>query len=44
MKKLTTILLLTIGFASSVSAHHLSPSDDAGANISEESAHLTMSF
>jgi len=44
MKKFTTILLLTIGLVSSVSAHHLSPNDDAGANISEDSAHLTMSF
>ena len=44
MKKLTTLLLLTIGLASSLSAHHFSANDDAGANIPETSPHLTMEF
>jgi len=44
MKKLTTILLLAIGFASSASAHHVAESDTAGVNIDESSPHLLMTF
>ena len=42
MKKLTTILLLTIGLASSAMAHHPSPSDTAGGNMSDTSGHLDL--
>ncbi len=42
MKKLTAILLLTIGLASSAMAHHPSPSDTAGGNMSDSSGHLTV--
>ena len=42
MKKLTAILLLTIGLASSAMAHHPSPSDNAGGNINEGSGHFTI--
>ncbi|MCO4845532.1 MAG: hypothetical protein KC427_05885 [Sulfurovum sp.] len=44
MKKLTTILLLAIGLASSASAHHMAESDTAGVNIDESSPHLLMTF
>ena len=44
MKKLTTILLLAIGLASSASAHHMAVYDDAGVNIPESSPHLLMTF
>jgi len=44
MKKLTTILLLTLGLASSAMAHHPSPSDTAGGNISDSSGHLDLVF
>ncbi len=44
MKKLTTILLLAIGFASSASAHQMSVYDDAGVNIPDASPHLSMTF
>ncbi|MCW8821200.1 MAG: hypothetical protein OQK45_03150 [Sulfurovum sp.] len=44
MKKLTTILLLAIGLASSASAHHMAQSDTAGVNIDEDSPHLLMTF
>jgi hypothetical protein len=44
MKRLITLLLLTIGLASSLSAHHNSPSDTAGGNISDTSGHLDLVF
>ena len=44
MKRFTTILFLVIGLASSVSAHHPSPSDTAGGNISDMSGHLDLVF
>jgi len=44
MKKLTTVLLLAIALASSVSAHHNSPSDNAGGNMSDGSGHLNLVF
>lgn len=44
MKKLTTIVLLAIGLASSASAHHMAEYDDAGVNIPESSPHLFMTF
>ena len=42
MKRLTAILLLTIGLASSAMAHHPSPSDNAGGNINDGSGHFTV--
>ena len=42
MKKLTAIVLLTIGLASSAMAHHPSPSETAGGNIYEGSGHFTV--
>ena len=42
MKRLTAILLLTIGLASSAMAHHPSPSESAGGNMSDSSGHLTV--
>jgi hypothetical protein len=42
MKKITAILLLTLGLASSASAHHNSPSDNAGGNMSDTSGHLDL--
>jgi len=44
MKRLITILLLAVGLVSSVSAHHPSPSDNAGGNISDTSGHLDLVF
>jgi hypothetical protein len=44
MKKLTAILLLTLGLASSAMAHHMAQYDDAGINIPESSPHLLMTF
>ncbi|WP_309494566.1 hypothetical protein [Sulfurovum sp.] len=44
MRKLTTLLLLAIGLASSASAHHMAESDTAGVNIDESSPHLLMTF
>lgn len=44
MKKLATLLLLTVGLASSASAHHMAQNDDAGVNIPESSPHLMMTF
>jgi len=44
MKRLTTILLLAIGFVSSASAHHMAQSDTAGIYIDEDSPHLLMTF
>ncbi len=42
MKKLATLLLLTVGLASSAMAHHPSPSDTAGGNMSDTSGHLDL--
>ena len=39
MKKLTAILLLTIGLASSAMAHHPAPVDQAGSGIPDNSGH-----
>lgn len=44
MTRLTVILLLTIGLASSAMAHHPSPSDNAGGNMSDTSGHLDLVF
>ncbi|WP_373029411.1 hypothetical protein [Sulfurovum sp.] len=44
MKRLITLLLLAAGLASSVSAHHPSPSDNAGGNMSSTSGHLDLVF
>ena len=44
MRKLTAILLLAIGLASSASAHHMAQSDTAGVSIPESSPHLLMTF
>jgi hypothetical protein len=44
MKKLTTMVLLTIGLLSSASAHHMAQTDTAGVNIPESSPHLLMTF
>ena len=44
MKRLITLLLLTIGLASSAMAHHPSPSDTAGGNMSDTSGHLDLVF
>ena len=42
MKRLATILLLAVGLASSAMAHHPSPSDTAGGNMSSTSGHLDL--
>ncbi len=42
MKRLTAILLLTIGLASSAMAHHNAGSDNAGGNMSDTSGHLDL--
>ena len=42
MKKFTAVLLLTLGLASSAMAHHPSPSDSAGGNMSDNSGHLRV--
>mgnify|MGYP007007912031 CR=1 FL=1 len=42
MKRLTAILLLTIGLASSAMAHHNAGSDNAGGNMSDNSGHLNL--
>ena len=39
MKKLTEIILLTIGLASSAMAHHPAPVDQAGSGIPDNSGH-----
>jgi Spy/CpxP family protein refolding chaperone len=44
MKKFTAVLLVLAALASSAFAHHPSPSDSAGGNMSSESGHLTNSF
>jgi hypothetical protein len=42
MKKLTTIVLLTIGLASSAMAHHNAGSDNAADSMSDTSGHLNL--
>ena len=44
MKKTLFALFLTFGVAATASAHHFSANPDAGVNIPETSAHLTMEF
>ncbi len=44
MKRLTSILLLAAALASNLSAHHNSPSDNAGGNMSDNSGHLNLVF
>jgi len=44
MKRLTTILLLAVGLSSGAFAHHPSPSDNAGGNMSSNSGHLDLVF
>ena len=42
MKRLTTILFLTAALASGAAAHHNSPSERAGGNMSDKSGHLDL--
>ena len=42
MKRLITILFLAVGLASGASAHHPSPSENAGGNMSSTSGHLDL--
>ena len=44
MKKILLAALLTVGVTTAASAHHFSANDDAGINIPDQSAHLTMEF
>jgi hypothetical protein len=44
MKKMALILAMLAGLASSAFAHHPSPSDNAGGNMSSLSGHLTNSY
>ena len=44
MKKVTTILLLTVALASSAFAHHMAVYEDAGIMIPDSSPHLLMEF
>ncbi|MBD3791778.1 MAG: hypothetical protein IE918_06465 [Campylobacterales bacterium] len=44
MKKITVVMFLILGLASSLSAHHMSPSDTAGGNMSSNSGHLDLDF
>lgn len=44
MKKITIITIMIMGLATGASAHHMSQTDTAGANIVEWSPHLLMSF
>jgi hypothetical protein len=44
MKKFTATLLVLVALASSAFAHHNSPSDIAGGNISDSSGHLNLVF
>jgi len=44
MKRLAIALFLVIGLVSSVSAHHNSPSDNAGGNMSDNSGHFDLVF
>jgi len=42
MKKLMFTLLVVAGLVSAASAHHMSPSDNAGGNMSSNSGHLDL--
>jgi len=44
MKKVTMFLLVVGALASNAFAHHPSPSDSAGGNMSSVSGHLTNSY
>ncbi|MDX1347281.1 MAG: hypothetical protein R3189_03415, partial [Thiomicrorhabdus chilensis] len=44
MKKIILAALLTFGITATASAHHFSANPDAGSNIPDQSAHLTMEF
>lgn len=44
MKKITATLLVLAALTSSAFAHHPSPSDTAGGNISTSSGHLDLVF
>ncbi|MDM5270993.1 hypothetical protein PGH07_02250 [Sulfurovum sp. zt1-1] len=44
MKKITLVMLLVLGLASSLSAHHMAQYEDAGIYIDEDSPHLLMTF
>jgi len=44
MKKVTALLLIVGALASNAFAHHPSPSDSAGGNMSSSSGHLTNSY
>ena len=44
MKKLAVTLFMVLGLASTLSAHHPSPSDNAGGNMSSNSGHLDLDF
>lgn len=44
MKKFILASVLTMGVSTMASAHHFSANDDAGTNIPDISAHLTMTF
>lgn len=44
MKKFIMALFLTLGLASSLSAHHMAQYEDAGIYIDEDSPHLLMTF
>jgi hypothetical protein len=44
MKKVVLAFLMLAGLTSSAFAHHPSPSDNAGGNMSSSSGHLTNSY
>lgn len=44
MKKLFLTLALTMAFATTASAHHMSSNPDAGSSIPDWSPHLEMVF
>jgi hypothetical protein len=44
MKKITAILLVAAALATGAFAHHPSPSDTAGGNMSTSSGHLDLVF
>lgn len=44
MKKILFVIFLSLGLGSSLSAHHMSPSDSAGGNMSSNSGHLDLDF
>jgi len=44
MKNLILSLLALAALSTAASAHHLSPSDNAGGNMSDDSGHLVYSL